>query len=479
MDETRPQKLFVKTFGCQMNEYDSEKMKMLLSSDYAAADSPEEADLVIINTCSVREKGEQKLFSLLGELRDLKAEGKRLLIGVGGCVAQQEGHAILERNGAVDFVVGTHNLSLIPNLVRQVKAGGGAQVAVDYREEWEDLPHEFQAVPSGVQRISSPNQSPIRALVAIQRGCNKRCSYCVVPTTRGAEVSRDPAEVIREIEAKVRMGAREVLLLGQTVNSYGRDLEPRYPFSKLIRRIAEIENLHRIRFISPHPAEVREDLFELYSELPKLARHIHMPVQSGSDRILRLMNRNYRIGRYREILSELLARSPDLAITTDIIVGFPTETDAEFEETLSLVREMRYHSAYYFQYSIRPNTPAKAQFSPADEVPGEIVRERFQRLDALQKQISQERNSEQLGKRVEVLVEGRSPSKNDLLRGRSSQNIIVEFPGPDSLVGQLVQVDIHSARAYHLTGLVPAAFSRAQERGGEGESCSEGLQDRI
>lgn len=448
-------RLYIKTFGCQMNEYDSEKMRSLLAAEYGvAAETPEDADLVIVNTCSVREKGEQKLFSLLGRLRDLKESNPGLIIGVGGCVAQQEGEAILKRSRAVDFVVGTHNLSLIPGIVRQVRNGAPAQVAVDYREEWEDLPIEFNPIARGQSVVKSPNLTPVRALVSIQRGCNKNCSYCVVPTTRGPELSRSAQEIEREVRAKVRTGAREVMLLGQTVNSWGRDLTPRQRFSELIERLSQVEDLLRIRFTSPHPQEVREDFIRLYADHPKLARHIHLPVQSGNDRVLRLMNRNYRIDRYREIVRELRSACADIALSTDIIVGFTTETEEEFQDTLNLLEEVRYESVYYFKYSRRPNTRAVSQFQPEEELPAEVVDERFLRLDRLQKRIGFEENSKHVGRVAEVLVEGISPADNLLLRGRNSQNIIVEFAGDAALVGELSKVKIERVGSHHLYGSI-------------------------
>ena len=462
-------RLFVQTYGCQMNEYDSQKMVSLLKSDYIAAQSIEDADLVLINTCSVREKGEQKLFSLLGRLKEMKRQKPELIVGVGGCVAQQEGKKIVERSRGVDFVVGTHNLSLIPSLVKNAKHSKDSdipfqpQIAVDYREEWEDLPLEFEPLPTEIQTILSPNRSPVRALVSIQRGCNKRCSFCVVPTTRGEELSRAPDEVLREIRLKARAGAREVLLLGQTVNSYGRDLTPRFPFSQLIREIAEIEGIERIRFTSPHPQEVRDDFIELFADVPKLAKQIHMPVQSGNDRILKAMNRNYRIERYREIARKVREASSEIALSTDIIVGFPTETEEEFQDTLNLVEEIRYHTAFYFNYSRRPNTVAAERYTKDQELPREVLENRFSRLHSLQMKITEEINRSEVGKIREVLVEGLGPraaSGGDLggdladLRGRTSQNVIVEFVGSKKLVGSLVPVEITGATPHVIRGRI-------------------------
>ena len=433
------QRVFIKTYGCQMNEYDSEKMFRLLSDRYTAVDSPEDAELVLINTCSVREKGEHKLFSLLGSLRELKDAKRDLIVGVAGCVAQQEGSQILKRSSAVDFVVGTHNLSLVPSLVDQAKQGVSGQVAIDYREDWEDLPLDFAPME---RDPGAAGAFPVRALVAIQRGCNKRCAFCVVPNTRGNEVSRSPQEILREVKLKVRMGAKEVLLLGQTVNSYGRDLTPRFPFDRLVREIAEIDGLERIRFTSPHPAEVRPEFIALYGEVPQLCDHIHLPLQSGSDRILKLMNRNYRMHRYLEIVDAVRERRPDIAITTDIIVGFPTESVEDFEMSLEAISRVRYNSSYSFMYSRRPHTVALTQFREDEEIPLVESHRRLLELQAHQDRISAELNSARIGSEVEVLLEGYSDrvptgslEGSTIMRGRIPQNTPVEVIVPAELHG--------------------------------------------
>ncbi|MCB0359014.1 MAG: tRNA (N6-isopentenyl adenosine(37)-C2)-methylthiotransferase MiaB, partial [Bdellovibrionales bacterium] len=400
----QPRGLYVKTFGCQMNEYDTEKVCSLLAGDYRVVDDPSRAEVAFVNTCSVREKGEHKLFSLLGKLRMLKEEHPQLIVGVGGCVAQQEGERILQANDAVDFVVGTHNLSLIPSLVASARRGLRRQVAVDYRDEWEELPDAFLPLDEDPQ--SNPFD-PVRALVAIQRGCNKHCAFCVVPRTRGAEVSRSPDEIEREVRLKVRLGAKEVLLLGQTVNSYGRDLSPRYPFETLIRRLAAIDGLHRIRFTSPHPADVRPGFIELYQDIPQLCRHIHLPLQSGSDRILKEMNRNYRTRRYLEIVDSLRQACPELAISTDLIVGFPTESDAEFIQTLEMMEKVQFFSSFSFKYSIRPNTVAKDRYRDEELIPEDVASARLEQLQTVQKQLSLKHHQRLMGTDVEVLVEGR------------------------------------------------------------------------
>ncbi len=412
--------VYIKTFGCQMNEYDTEKMLTVLSANYQPVDTFEQAHLVIVNTCSVREKGEHKLRSLLGKLYKHKTHNPELVIGVGGCVAQQEGVRIINENPGVDFVVGTHNLSLIPSLVQASKEGRGSQVAVDYRDEWEELPDCF--LPDNASQLGSS----VCALISIQRGCNKRCSFCVVPNTRGPEVSRNPDEIEREVRLKVRLGAKEVLLLGQTVNSYGKDLSPRYSFEKLIRRLSQIEGVLRIRFISPHPQEVKEEFISLYGEVPTLCPHIHLPLQSGSDRILRLMNRNYRTKRYLEIVDSLRKACPQIAITSDIIVGFPTESAEDFEQTLQIIKEVKYNSLYSFTYSIRPHTPA-ADFTASEEVSHDLASARLSQLKSIQNEIGFQLNKAKLGSIMEVLVEGRSKKISSQMWGRNPQNTFVNL----------------------------------------------------
>lgn len=461
-------RLFIKTFGCQMNVYDSEKVAGLLASNYRLVASAEEADLIFLNTCSVRDKAEHKLFSLIGSLRALKDLNPALLIGVGGCVAQQEGEALLKRCREVDFVVGTHNLSLVPSLIEGIRKTGLRQVAIDYRDEWEDLPLEL--LPSAEETIredTSPllglaeNQvveeqpwSPVRALVAIQRGCDKSCAFCVVPGTRGPEVSRDPKEVLREVKYKVSVGAREVVLLGQTVNSYGKGLASKYTFSDLVRDVARIEGVKRIRFTSPHPQDMKDDLIALYAEVPELMPHVHLPLQSGSDRILKAMNRNYRVRRYMEIVDALKKANEKIAITTDLIVGFPSETEADFRATLEVMSQVRYHHSFSFSYSRRPHTAAESRYKLDEEIDENVKSERLQRLQELQHEISSEINSEILGEVVEVLVEGQDKAISSTPRGRIPQNTLVEIVGGGVKPGSLVSVRITNAAPYGLRGEV-------------------------
>jgi tRNA-2-methylthio-N6-dimethylallyladenosine synthase len=453
-------KVFVKTFGCQMNEYDTEKMLMLLSSDYERVETAEEADLAIVNTCSVREKGEHKLYGLLGRLRQLKEAKPSMVIGVGGCVAQQEGEAIIKRSPSVDFVVGTHNLSLVPSLVHRIQDKKGPQVAIDYRDEWDELPDEFDVLPSSGSMVPSAFSSSVRALIAIQRGCDKMCAYCVVPTTRGPQVSRDLLEILKEIRLKIRMGAKEVMLLGQTVNSYGLDLHPRVSFAELVRRVSEIEGVERIRFTSPHPAEVKKDFINLFSEIPSLCPHIHLPLQSGSNKILKSMNRNYKKERYLAIVDSLREKIPSIAISTDIIVGFPGETDEDFQETMDMITQVRYHTCFSFKYSIRPNTKAKQKFSQSDEISETLKKERLTRLQRTQELISFELNQEFLEKDIEILVESTAKGLFSYY-GRSAHNIPVELVGystEDISVGQIVKGVVARTTPHGLRALSKMAY---------------------
>jgi tRNA-2-methylthio-N6-dimethylallyladenosine synthase len=431
--------VYIKTFGCQMNVYDSEKLLRIVDQRYKPVDSPDQAELILINTCSVRDKPEQKLYSLLGELAPLKKKSDKVLIGVGGCVAQQEGQNIVSRNSAVDFVFGTHNLSLVPSLIDKRLSGMKPQVAVDYRDEWEELPLGI----TGTGRVS--------VFVSISRGCNKNCTYCIVPTTRGKEVSRDANEIEREVKIAAHRGAKEIILLGQTVNSYGLDLNPRLKFVDLLNRLSAIEGIERIRFTSPHPQEVRSDFYDLVANNPKICRHIHMPLQAGNDRILKLMNRNYRRQRYLDIIAGLKQRVPDISITTDIIVAFPSETEEEFQDTLSVMREVDFDNSYSFIFSPRPGTKA-AELDGL--ISKEVALDRLHRLQTLQNEIIERRLNYWVGKEVEVLLDGPSQNNPKCLQGRISQNILLNLNQPNEALepGMLVKVMVSGAAKFTLKG---------------------------
>ena len=439
--------VFIKTYGCQMNEYDSKKLLKILESGYQEVASPAEASLVIINTCSVRDKAEQKLYSVLGELQELKNEQPKMMIGVGGCVAQQEGHQILKRNRAVDFVFGTHNLSLVPSLIRSREDGQAPQVAIDYRDEWEDLP------------LGLGGESKASSFISISRGCNKNCSYCIVPTTRGKEVSRPVDELLREIRLLAHRGTKEIVLLGQTVNSYGIDLSPRMSFVNLLEKVAEIQGIERIRFVSPHPQEIRQDFVDFLASCPKICRHVHMPLQSGSNRILKLMNRNYRREKYLRIIESLKARVPDVAITTDLIIGFPTETEEEFLESMDMLETVQFDNSFSFIFSPRPGTLAEIMLkngSLSDPYSKEVKQERLLRWQARQTEIASSRVAQWVGQTCEVLIDGPSVHNNKLFRGRTSQNIVVNLQSamPNLAAGMIVNVDIKEASRYTLKGEV-------------------------
>lgn len=441
------QGVYIRTFGCQMNEYDTQKLYKILEGDYQPVDAPEKADLVLINTCSVRDKPEQKLYSMLGQLKGMKSERPQMMVGVCGCVAQQEGENILKYGRGVDFVFGTHNLSLVPSLIQLRKKGAPPQVAVDYRDEWEELPlgfAEFDPTRNG-------QKQHVTAFIAISRGCNKNCTYCIVPTTRGPEVSRALDEILREARLATHRGSREIVLLGQTVNSYGLDLSPRTSFVTLLEQVARIPGVERIRFTSPHPQEVRQDFIDFVSSNPKMCRHIHMPLQSGSDVILKAMKRNYRRSKYLSIIESLKSRVPDMAITTDIIVGFPGETVADFEQTLEVMDIVQFDNSYSFTFSPRPGTLAAAM---AESLSQEEKLERLQILQAKQEEITSRRLASWVGREVEVLIDNQNQHREGCFQGRSSQNIMVNFDKPYEGIklGALVRTRIVDQKRFTLVG---------------------------
>jgi tRNA-2-methylthio-N6-dimethylallyladenosine synthase len=447
--ESSKQGVYIRTYGCQMNEYDTQKLYKILEKDYRPVDAPEKADLVLINTCSVRDKPEQKLYSALGELKGLRSTRPNMMVGVCGCVAQQEGERILKYGRGVDFVFGTHNLSLVPSLIQLRKNGAPPQAAVDYREEWEELPLGFA---DNDPKLNGHKQN-VTAFISISRGCNKNCTYCIVPTTRGPEVSRALDEIIREVKIAVHRGSREIVLLGQTVNSYGRDLSPRVSFVQLLDRVAEIAGVERIRFVSPHPQEVRQDFIDCVVSNPKVCHHIHMPLQSGSDRILKAMNRNYRRDKYLSIIDSLKSRVPDMAITTDIIVGFPGETDQDFKDTLELMELVQFDNSYSYAFSVRPGTPAAEM---AETMTHEAKLERLQALQALQEKITSARLEAWVGKEAAVLIDNHNLHMEGCFQGRISQNFMLNFDKPYAGVslGKTVTARITGRKRFTLVGEV-------------------------
>lgn len=434
-------KLYVKTWGCQMNQLDTARIVQLMkAADYEPTDRAEDADLIILNTCSVREKAEQKVYSALGRWRALKDE-KDVILGVGGCVAQQEGEALLRRAPHLDLVFGTHNMHKLPQMVEQARAAARRSVETDfYRDPF------YLEDPSGL-----PESDGIKAYVTIMQGCNKVCSFCIVPRVRGREVSRASEKIVGDVKDLVRRGVKEVMLLGQNVNSYGLTAEGEVSFAGLLERINGIHGIRRIRFTTSHPHDLSPALVEAFVRLDNLCEHLHLPLQSGSDAVLERMRRGYRVDEYMERLVSLRKRRPGVAITTDMIVGFPGETELEFEETLSIVREIEYDDMFTFTYSPRPRTVAAKVYN--DDVPNEVKGDRCRRLQELQKAISLRKNRDLVGTEQEVLVEGPSKMGRDQLMGRTRTNRIVNFTTRGgSAVGEMAPVRVVDATPNSLVG---------------------------
>ncbi len=433
----------VRTFGCQMNVHDSERLSgSLEAAGYVKAEADEDADVVVINTCAVRENADNKLYGNLGHLASVKRKHEGMQIAVGGCLAQKDKNVILEKAPWVDVVFGTHNMGSLPSLLERARHNDEAQI---------EILEALEVFPS---TLPTKRDSTHSGWVSISVGCNNTCTFCIVPALRGKEKDRRPGDILAEVRSLVDDGAIEVTLLGQNVNSYGVEFGDRGAFAKLLRAAGTIEGLQRIRFTSPHPAAFTDDVIDAMAETPNVMPQLHMPLQSGSDRVLKAMRRSYRSEKFLGILDRVRLRMPDAAITTDIIVGFPGETDADFEETLRVVEASRFASAFTFQYSIRPGTPAATM---PDQIPKQVVQERYERLQALQDRISLEENQAQIGRRVEVLVgssEGRKAEETHRLSGRARDNRLVHFALPEGgdvpRPGDLVEVTVSQAAPFHL-----------------------------
>jgi len=431
------------TWGCQMNERDSESLAgMLEDLGYSPTESQEEADIIILNTCCVRETAESKVFGLLGRLRKLKVANPNLIIGVAGCMPQQEDVAKKIRHSFpfVDIIFGTHNIHELPRMIQQVRENREAVLEV-----WSTERGIAENVP--VRR-----KDKLKAWVTIMYGCNNFCTYCIVPYVRGRERSRKPEDIIKELTELVQQGYKEVTLLGQNVNSYGKDLQMDYRFADLLLDLDKIEGLERIRFMTSHPRDFDQRLIDVIDSTDKVCEHFHLPAQAGSNRILKLMNRGYTREHYLQLIQDIKKAIPNASITADLMVGFPGETEEDFEDTLDLVRQVRYDSAFTFVYNIRTGTPA----AKMEQVPEEIKSSRIQKLIELQNRISYENNQAEEGKIVEVLVEGETKTDPDKLAGRTRTNKLVVFQGPIELSGRLVPVKITKGRLNLLEGeLVP------------------------
>jgi tRNA-2-methylthio-N6-dimethylallyladenosine synthase len=434
-------KVFIRTFGCQMNEYDSDKMADVLAAaqGYEKTDRAEDADLILFNTCSVREKAQEKVFADLGRLKPLKRARPGLLIGVGGCVASQEGEEIVRRAPFVDVVFGPQTLHRLPELLEGRRRSGRAQVDISFPEieKFDHMP------PARVEGAS--------AFVSIMEGCSKYCSFCVVPYTRGEEVSRPFEDVLAEVRDLAGKGVKEITLLGQNVNAYAGGMADGEiaDFALLLAHVARVEALQRLRYTTSHPLEFTQRLIDAYTKIPKLVSQVHLPVQSGSDRVLAAMKRGYTVMEYKSIIRRLRTARPGISISSDFIVGFPGESESDFEQTMKLVEDVRFDGSFSFFYSARPGTPAA---NLTDGTPQAVKLARLQRLQKRLQELAEKYSQAMVGSRQRVLVEG--PSKKDAneLSGRADNNRVVNFPGPSHLVGQFVEIEVTKALPHSLRG---------------------------
>ncbi|UCD65393.1 MAG: tRNA (N6-isopentenyl adenosine(37)-C2)-methylthiotransferase MiaB [Deltaproteobacteria bacterium] len=449
-------KAYIETFGCQMNERDSEIMGQMLSNvDFGPTEDIRQADVIVINTCSIREKAEQKVYSLLGRLKKLKEKKPSLIISVAGCVAQQEGKKLQSRMPQVDIVLGPQQIYRLPELIRQAAGKGKPQMAIELSPSFEIPRYE---PPSPAIQLGTDKQKeithPFKKFVTIMQGCNNFCTYCVVPYTRGRETSRPPEDIIDEITNLTEKGVKEITLLGQNVNSYGKGPggSLKYiSFPELLKEVAKIEAIKRLRFTTSHAKDLSNELIDCFGDIEKLCPHFHLPVQSGSNRILQKMNRKYTIENYLDRVAALRNVRPDIALTTDIIVGFPGETDEDFQATMRLLETVRYQGAFSFKYSDRPQAKS---VSFADKVDEETKSARLSHLQNRQNEISLHRNREYEGTIQTVMVEGESKNADGQWSGRTVSNIIVNFNGPALDCGQEVEVKISEGLLHSLRGLL-------------------------
>ncbi|HEY7047727.1 MAG TPA: tRNA (N6-isopentenyl adenosine(37)-C2)-methylthiotransferase MiaB [Jatrophihabitantaceae bacterium] len=427
----------IRTYGCQMNVHDSERLAGLLEEAGYVRGDGDDVDLVVFNTCAVRENADNRLYGNLGHLYPAKQRRPGMQIAVGGCLAQKDRGTIVEKAPWVDVVFGTHNLAALPVLLERARHNAEAQV---------EIVEALQNFPSD---LPSRRESPYSAWVSVSVGCDNTCTFCIVPSLRGRETDRRPGDVLAEIRALVESGVAEITLLGQNVNSYGRSFGDRFAFAELLRACGSIDGLSRVRFTSPHPRDFTDDVIVAMAETPNVMPQLHMPLQSGSDAVLRAMRRSYRQSRYLDIIGAVRASMPDAAITTDIIVGFPGETDDDFEQTLEVVRRARFASAFTFQYSKRPGTPAATM---PGQVPKAVVQERYERLIELQDEISWDANRALVGRSVEVLVatgEGRKDAATGRVSGRARDGRLVHVAGT-AAPGDLITSTITYAAPHHL-----------------------------
>jgi tRNA-2-methylthio-N6-dimethylallyladenosine synthase len=487
---TVPRTYQVTTYGCQMNVHDSERLTGLLEEagyvPFQRSPSGEPAahpDVVVFNTCAVRENADNKLYGNLGHLAPVKAENPGMQIAVGGCLAQKDRATITRKAPWVDVVFGTHNIGSLPVLLERARVQEEAQV---------EILESLEVFPS---TLPTRRESAYAAWVSVSVGCNNTCTFCIVPSLRGKEKDRRPADILAEVQALVAEGVSEVTLLGQNVNAYGVEFGDRTAFGKLLRACGDIEGLERVRFTSPHPAEFRDDVIAAMAETPNVMHQLHMPLQSGSDRVLRAMRRSYRREKYLGIIDRVRAAMPDAALSTDIIVGFPGETEDDFGQTLEVVRQAEFAAAFTFQYSVRPGTPAAIM---PDQVPPDVVRDRYQRLVDVVNEVAWAENKRLLGRRVELLVaegEGRKDAATHRMTGRARDNRLVHFMSPPAEVGaathlprpgdspirpgDLVEVEVTYAAPHHLVADGPVLTHRRTRSGDAWEARTTAPPNRV
>jgi len=461
MSETAPpKKVYIRTFGCQMNEYDSDKMldALAASEPVVKTDKPEDADIILFNTCSVREKAQEKVFHELGRVKNLKKTHPGLLIGVGGCVASQEGDAIVSRAPYVDLVFGPQTLHRLPQLVAAQRASGKSQVDVSFPEI-----EKFDGMAT--TRVEGAS-----AFVSVMEGCSKYCTFCIVPYTRGEEVSRPVADVLAEVAGLIQQGVKEVTLLGQNVNAYRGALSDgpngeTADLAFLIETIAEMPGIERIRYTTSHPREMTQSLFDAYRKVPKLVSHLHLPVQSGSDRVLAAMKRGYTTLEYKSLIRKLRAARPDISLSSDFIVGFPGESDEDFEKTMELIDAVGFDTSFSFIFSPRPGTPAADM---ADDTPQETKSRRLSRLQKRIEELAMQVSESMVGTVQRVLVEGRAKKDEQELSGRTDNNRVVNFPAPtptaSRLIGNFIEVRITKAFPHSLRGEIVIAADADPEQ---------------
>ncbi|MFH1613139.1 MAG: tRNA (N6-isopentenyl adenosine(37)-C2)-methylthiotransferase MiaB [bacterium] len=430
--------VFIKTFGCQMNFHDSEKMAGILKeAGYQITLNPENSNVIILNTCSIRSHAEEKVYSQMGRFKELKENKPSLILGISGCVAKEKKEKLFKKIPYLDFIIGPDTICELPSILEKIKLG---------TREIQSLDDDTNSLNLGLKSV---RLNKIKAFVSIMKGCNNFCTYCIVPFVRGKEVSRESKEILDEINHLVKQGIIEITLLGQNVNSYGKDLEENINFADLLNKCSQIENLKRIRFVTSHPKDTSLKLIEVMAKKGNVCENLHLPLQSGSDKILELMNRKHKIKNYIDIIQKIREFIPDISITTDLIVGFPQETDEDFEKTLEVVKQIQFDAAFTFKYSIRLNTPASLM---SGQVLEEIKQKRLEKLIQIQREISLKKNNDLIGKKLEVLFENISKKNDKEIMGRTCSNKIVIAKGDFNLIGKFAEVQIKETTSVVLIG---------------------------